>query len=285
MFYQKPTRCFYRQITLLLLAILLTACGGDSTSTPQGSTANSSDNQSTPTQTSNSGNQSTPAQTNNSGASSTSTPTPPSPPPAQSSTKRILPLGDSITNGGNGFASYRRSLWFMLRNAGNNVDFIGSQHDFAGPVDNSLRDFDLDHEGHWAWEAGNIEQNLAGWLNGYTPDIVLLHAGTNDVDRNQSHDSTIGELGRIIDLLRNKNPNVVVLVAKIIPMKQRDTSDFNQFIDAFAASKNTATSPVSVVDQYSGYSAASDNYDNWHPNNSGEEKMATQWFNGLQPYL
>ncbi len=283
MFYQKPTRFFYRQITLLLLAILLTACGGDSTSTPQGSTANSTGNQSTPTQTNNSGNQNTPAQTNNSGASSTTTPTPP--PPAQSSTKRILPLGDSITNGGNGFASYRRSLWFMLRNAGNNVDFIGSQHDFEGSVDNSLRDFDLDHEGHWAWEAGDIEQNLAEWLNGYTPDIVLLHAGTNDVDRGQSHNSTIGELGRIIDLLRNKNPNVVVLVAKIIPMKQRDTSDFNQFIDAFAASKNTAASPVSVVDQYSGYSAASDNYDNWHPNNSGEEKMATQWFNGLQPYL
>lgn len=198
---------------------------------------------------------------------------------------RILPLGDSITNGGEGFPSYRRSLWFMLRNENYNVDFIGSLRGFDGPVSDDLKDFDLDHEGHWAWEAGELEINLSNWLNGYTPDIVLLHAGTNDVDRGQSHSSTISELDSIIDILRNKNPSVVVLVAKIIPMQNRDTADFNAFIESFVALKNTSTSPVVIVDQHAGYNPSSDNHDNYHPNFTGEEKMATRWLNALKPYL
>ncbi len=37
---------------------------------------------------------------------------------------KILPLGDSITQGGRGFASYRRNLWFLLQDAGYKVDDI-----------------------------------------------------------------------------------------------------------------------------------------------------------------
>ena len=133
----------------------------------------------------------------------------------------------------------------MLRNGDYNVDFVGSQRGFDGPVSDDLKDFDLDHEGHWAWEAGDIERNLSNWLNGYTPDIVLLHAGTNDIDRGQSHSSTISELDSIIDILRNKNPSVVVLLAKIIPMQNRDTADFNEFIESFAASKKHLNIPCS----------------------------------------
>ncbi len=200
-------------------------------------------------------------------------------------TMRILPLGDSITNGGAGYPSYRRSLWFMLRNGDYNVDFIGSQRGFSGPVSDYLKDFDLDHEGHWAWEMGQLENSLPDWINNYTPDIVLLHAGTNDVARGQSHSSTISELNNIIDILRNKNANVVVLLAKIIPMRNRDTADFNEFIESFAASKTTTASPVVIVDQYEGYNPSSDNHDNYHPNERGEEKMATRWLNALEPYL
>jgi lysophospholipase L1-like esterase len=205
--------------------------------------------------------------------------------PQQQTTKRILPLGDSITQGGDGFPSYRRALWLLLKSADYDVDFIGSLHDFSGDVDNNLHDFDLDHEGHWAWETNQLEEGLPEWISEYTPDIVLLHTGTNDVDRDQSHQSTIDEISHIIDILRAKNPKVIVLLAKIIPMRGEDTAEFNVFVEDFANTKNTDQSPVVTVDQHSNYSPQEDSHDKWHPNSSGEQKMANKWFNALLPYL
>ncbi len=205
----------------------------------------------------------------------------PSPSQATSRVIRILPLGDSITQGGDGYPSYRRSLWMML--SGFKVDFIGSHNSFNGS--SPYTDFDLDNEGHWAWEAGELDNSLNSWLDGYTPDIVLLHAGTNDVDRGQSNSSTTAELESIIDKLRAKNSAVIILMAKLIPMRHRDTTDINQDIEVLAAEKSTAVSPVVIVDQYTGYNPATDNHDNYHPNTQGEEKMARQWFAALQAFL
>jgi lysophospholipase L1-like esterase len=198
---------------------------------------------------------------------------------------KILPLGDSITQGGSGYASYRRNLWLLLKDAGYKVDFIGSQDDFHGEVADKLKDFDQDHEGHWAWETGELDLRLEGWLDGYQADIVLLHVGTNDFDRGQSNQSTMQELASIIDKLRNNNSNVVILLAKIIPMKNKETNNINESIVALAEAKSTEKSPVVIVDQHQGYNPLVDNHDNYHPNTVGESKIATKWFNGLEPYL
>ena len=198
---------------------------------------------------------------------------------------KILPLGDSITQGGSGYASYRRELWFLLKDAAYNVDFIGSQDDFHGDVADNLKDFDLDHEGHWAWETGEIDAKLSGWLDDYQADIVLLHAGTNDFNRGQTNGSTIRELSSIIDKLRKNNPKVVILLAKIIPMKNKDTGSINVDIEVLAKSKNSDKSPVVIVDQYAGYAPLEDNHDTYHPNTLGEGKIAKKWFDSLVPLL
>lgn len=268
MFYKGMNSLQYSSVALLLTASLLTACGGSSSDSQPLSTNASTNSSSTNNEP-----------TNSASPQTVSTPAPQSivAAPVSTGKKRILPLGDSITQGGNGHPSYRRNLAFILQGAGYNVDFVGNERSSFG--------FDSDHEGHWGWEAGELEQKLSGWLNNYTPDIVLLHAGTNDVSRGQSYSGTIGEIGRIIDTLRKKNSKVVILLAKIIPMRSKDTADFNQHVESLAASKNTSNSPVIIVDQYSGYSASSNNYDNYHPNASGEEKMARKWFNALRHYL
>ena len=198
---------------------------------------------------------------------------------------KILPLGDSITQGGSGYASYRRNLWFLLKDADYKVDFIGSQNDFHGNVADSLKDFDQDHEGHWAWETGEIDSRLEGWLEDYQADIVLLHVGTNDFDRGQSNPSTMQELSSMIDKLRNNNSEVVILLAKIIPMKNKETNIINESIVALAEAKSTEKSPIVIVDQHDGYNPLVDNHDNYHPNTRGESKIATKWFDSLKPYL
>ena len=199
---------------------------------------------------------------------------------------KILPLGDSITQGGSGYASYRRDLWFLLKDKGYNVDFVGSQDDFDGDVADNLKDFDLDHEGHWAWETGKLDDKLEDWLDdGPVVDIVLLHAGTNDFYRGQSNDSTMQELVSIIGKLRKNNPDVVILLAKIIPMKNKDTSEINERIATLAKGESTKKSPVVIVDQYEGYRPLTDNHDNYHPNIIGESKIATKWFDKLLEFL
>ena len=202
--------------------------------------------------------------------------------PALAQSIAIAPIGDSITQGGNGRPSYRRALWQKLQQAGYDVDFAGSQNTFNGnPPPSAEQDFDLDHEGHWAEEAGDIASNIDGWLSSYTPDIAIIHLGTNDFDRGQSNASTMAELGDIFASLRADNPRVTILVAEIIPMKSTDTASFNSAIRAWAPTQSTSESPVVVVDQYTGYNAATDNYDNYHPNANGEEKMASRWFAAL----
>jgi lysophospholipase L1-like esterase len=200
-------------------------------------------------------------------------------------TVRILPLGDSITQGSSERRSYRYPLWTRLIDAGISFDLVGSQHSNrqGNPVwpDYNGLSFDRDHEGHSGRRADQILDGLPDWLKGYTPDIVLLHIGTNDVYDGQSTQSIVDEIEEIIDLLRADNPRVTVLLARLIPVasphENEGIIDLNKHMDSIAASKATPESPVVVVDQNSGFDAEQDTYDGIHPNPVGEEKIAQEW--------
>ena len=209
---------------------------------------------------------------------------------------RILPLGNSITqaenNGGsNQYNSYRRPLWILFQNAGTNVDFVGSMTKAFNNVNPPNNDFDWDHEGHWGWRADEIlngkpgQGNIASWLGGYTPDIALIHLGTNDAIANQTANSTVTELGSIIDALRVDNPNVEVYLAKIIYSTRSDWNTridaINALIPGLASSKNTANSPVTVVDMNAAIDPSIHLYDRAHPNTTGEQIMAQTWYNAI----
>ncbi len=196
---------------------------------------------------------------------------------------RILPLGDSITVGPSGHASYRYWLWKSLQAGGcTNIDFVGTQNN--SPL---YSDFDADNDGHSGFRADDIANNISSWAASTRPDIVLLHIGTNDFFQNQSVASTIADVGSIIDKLRGVNPNVAIVLAQITPDTQNpnEISQYDAQIPALAAQKNTSASKIVVVDQYSGFSAVTDTYDGTHPNESGEKKMSAKWYAALTPLL
>src|SRR5215472_7541686 len=91
---------------------------------------------------------------------------------------KVMPLGDSITDGFVVPGGYRNGLWQRFTAAGYKVDFVGSLSN--GPA--SLGDHD--HEGHSGWRIDQIDANIVGWLNTQQPHTVLLHIGTNDVLQN-----------------------------------------------------------------------------------------------------
>lgn len=200
---------------------------------------------------------------------------------------KIMPLGDSITASETGHASYRYWLWKNLQAGGyQNLDFVGSQ---SGVSNGSplYTDFDQNNEGHWGWRADEVAAQMTSWANTYRPDVVLIHLGTNDLAQNQSVSSTITDLGLIIDRVRAVVPNAVFLLAKIIPNNTNPSQvqQLNTSIGTLATQKNTSSSRVISVDQWSGFSTSSDLYDTYHPDESGEQKMANKWYSALQGVL
>lgn len=185
---------------------------------------------------------------------------------------RIMPLGDSITEGEVGHNSYRRDLYMSLNGAGCQVNFVGSH---AGVNGGSAAngDFDQDNEGHWGWRADQLASGAAGWAASAAPDVVLIHAGTNDLFQGKSAAAAAADVGALIDNVRAGKPDVRILLAKIIPnaVDSGAVAALNAQLDGIAASRG-----VGVVDQYSGFSTA-DTYDGTHPSPSGEAKLAARW--------
>jgi len=206
----------------------------------------------------------------------------------------LLALGDSITEGDQGQNTWRRPLWHMLTNAGYEVDFIGSKQ--SAPA---INDFDLDHEGHSGWRADEIlngrsnrpeEGRLTEWLQTYTPDIVLLHIGTNDLNQGQDPQRQVNDVRNIINVLRQDNPNVTIFLAQIIPNGSRDFTDeavrtFNAALPSLMLEMDTPESRVILVDQYTGFDLETDTYDLAHPNDTGALKMAMRWFEAIDAYF
>ncbi len=214
-------------------------------------------------------------------------PPPEEPPPEELDPTVILPLGDSITQGNTQNNSYRRPLWHTLVDAGYSVDFVGSlTRNNGGPPPNA--DFDLDHEGHWGWRADQLLASLPGWLGGYTPDIVMMHVGSNDAFQGQSTASTVAEIESIIDALRVDNRNVTILLAQLIPAadsgRNRRVNEFNAEVPGIVSRKTQIQSPVILVDQNSGF-LLSDLRDGVHPTLAGQQKMAAKWFETLETVL
>ena len=208
-------------------------------------------------------------------------------PQRSNATVRIMPLGDSITQSNKGFPSYRYYLWHLAIDKGYHIDFVGSRRGVGnGPPANP--DFDMDHEGHAGWKADEILAHIQAWALEASPDIVLLHIGHNDLCRGQSVASTVTDIGDIVDVLRMVNPHVRILLAQVIASASTCHAGIpalNARLPALVADKDRAESPVTLVDQHSGFDPSTMTYDGTHPNAVGELRMADRWFEKLVPVL
>ncbi|WP_333768370.1 GDSL-type esterase/lipase family protein [Streptomyces sp. IBSBF 2435] len=207
--------------------------------------------------------------------------------PAATAPVRIMPLGDSITGSP---GCWRALLWNQLQSAGyTNIDFVGTL-----PPQGCGVAYDGDNEGHGGILATNIasQNQLPAWLSATSPDIVLMHLGTNDVWSNIAPAQILAAFTKMVGQMRTSNPAMKVLVAQILPMNPPTCAecaqrviDFNQQIPAWAQSVSTAQSPVTVVDQWTGFNDATDTGDGVHPNDAGIAKMAARWYPPLAALL
>ncbi|KAG8666653.1 hypothetical protein FPOAC2_11769 [Fusarium poae] len=192
-------------------------------------------------------------------------------------TLRIMPLGDSITkgNGSKDQKGYRNRLRQKLIGQGTSVDMIGSQkHPATGMPDN-------DHEGHSGHVLSQINEH---WKRSIAarPNVVLVHAGTNNMDLEEDLDGSPAMLASIIDGLLANAPDATILVAPVIwankPRMQQNTDRFNPKVISIIeqrqkAGKHVLEVPIDIT--------VADLWDQKHPNDGGYEKMANAWLKAI----
>ena len=192
---------------------------------------------------------------------------------------RVMPLGDSITEGTQVPGGYRIGLWQRTAAAGYRVDLVGSQ--FNGPT--ALGDHD--HEGHPGWRIDQIDANISGWLRSTSPRSVLLHIGTNDVLQNYNLGGAPNRLSTLIDHITAATPSADVFVATIIPLSSASQESaartFNAAIPGLVQAKVNAGRRVHLVDMHAALTAA-DLIDGIHPTAAGYDKMAAVWYAALR---
>lgn len=221
---------------------------------------------------------------------------------------KIMALGDSITRA----TCWRAQLWQQL-----NQSFPARFH-LVGTLNSdngcAVTGYETANQGY---SSSLVTEVVAGVTTARTcdpfcpalsdlstafstvvPDVVLMHYGTNDVWNGISATNIVSAYAAVVDAMRSANPNVIVLVAQIIPMHVTTATcsncscagcptavpALNAAIATWAPTKSTAASPIIVVDQYTGFDAVADTRDGVHPNDTtGSTKMATKWFAALMP--
>ena len=190
---------------------------------------------------------------------------------------RVMPLGDSITDGITVPGAYRTGLWQKFVSGGYTVDFVGSLSN--GP--SSLGDHD--HEGHSGWRIDQVDANIVAWLRTYNPRTVLLHLGTNDIIQNVASGAPT-RLATLIDHITTTVPDAEVFVATIITVSWSDANvrAFNAQLPGIVQTRAAAGKHVHLVNMYSALTSSDLLSDGVHPNAGGYTKMANAWFTAMQ---
>lgn len=203
---------------------------------------------------------------------------------------KILPLGDSITDGvGGSGGAYRTELFRQAIQNNKNITFVGSL--VNGPTTIDGRTFPRNHEGHSGWSINQIANIVPSpALNG-DPDIILLMIGTNDswVEPNNNGPQAMAQrLGALIDKIVDRQPDALLAVAVITPR-----NDYaKQWADSYVAvipgvvqERINQGFNVILVDQYRGFPSNGLTSDNLHPNDTGYRFMGQTWYNAIKDYL
>ncbi|GAB1316479.1 hypothetical protein MFIFM68171_06689 [Madurella fahalii] len=190
---------------------------------------------------------------------------------------RIMPLGDSITE----ITCWRAFVWDQLAEAGyaDQVQYVGSQNSNPQNCRPNTANWDQHHEGHSGWLAIDIANNyLTNWLRSTPADIVMFMLGTNDVFRGRSTNDIMAAYTKMVNIMRQANPNMKIIVDLVIPLGLGSNSGIqaiNARIPEWAAGLNSTESPIVIADCYTGFQT-SDLRDGVHPSISGDRIIASR---------
>ncbi|MCJ1440988.1 MAG: hypothetical protein MMC23_001474 [Stictis urceolatum] len=192
---------------------------------------------------------------------------------------RIVALGASIVTGfgsstGNGF---RLPLYQYLTNASASAEYVGTQH-FGSMPNNAA-------EAHSGWTVRECNIAINNSLP-FRPNLILVHAGTNDVKYSYNVTNSAGQMVDMLHRLAKHDPDCVVLVAKLwedienaLPSEMQAALVFNQEVKRLVGEPAAGTRPwVKIVDfgQMQGKKGIF-GADKEHPTDVGYDIMGRIW--------
>lgn len=215
--------------------------------------------------------------------------------PATGSCK-IMPFGDSITQGYNVAGGYRAPLLHLALAAEREITFVGSANDYSVPTVDGVT-FPRNHEGHGGYTIeGNmgISQFVGTSIPNYKPHIITLMIGTNDINGNNNVSDAPNRLGKLLDAIFMRDANILVVLAQIVPTRSDGTNNvvktYNAALPNLVSTRVAKGQHIVLVDIYAAFTKDA-NYkqsllaDNLHPSQAGYNLMADVWFQALNPYL
>jgi lysophospholipase L1-like esterase len=213
-------------------------------------------------------------------------------------TPRIMALGDSITVGCCvPPVGYWQFLSEDLVAGGYEFILVGSVHNFGN--------FGIEgHAGAWPRDlvygipdpsTGQRNGGIGTWMPQSTPDVVLVHAGTNGImPSTLSYDpataqwgSQVADMKTLLDGIFAANPNAYVVLAQIISLRtpSSGTTEYNRQLGLMASVYGN--DHLSLIDMEDILAAdPQGNYvDGTHPGPPGLKIMADAWYRALVPVL
>jgi lysophospholipase L1-like esterase len=204
---------------------------------------------------------------------------------------KIMPLGDSITEGGyneNGQwktgGGYRVNLYDRLTADRVPFHFVGSltTGNFPEPR----------HEGHSGWTIQQLSDFVGGAIATYQPDVVLLMIGTNDVLQNDNLSTAPDRLADLIKKIAASDSKTKILLSTILttnnPVVNKKIHAYNNGVRRVAHALAAQNIDIHFVDLYtdSGVGGGrADLIDGVHPTPRGYKKLGVAWYQALKTLL
>jgi lysophospholipase L1-like esterase len=186
---------------------------------------------------------------------------------------------------------WRAFLWKKLQDANQkDFDLVGDVSD--GP-DCGVAGYDKDLRA----TSGTIVTNLtseqfAGWFTAHPADAMLVHFGGADLLQNLPIPGIVAGYDRMLAEARKVEPTVRILMAQHTPQDSASCDDclntvpaLNAEITKWATANTQPTSPILVVDLFTGVDPATDTSDGVHLNEAGSAKVADRFYEKLSPFF
>lgn len=220
--------------------------------------------------------------------------------PTDGTACRIMPLGDSITDGIDltiGYSSnggYRLELFRQATLDGHSISFVGTRPP-NGPATDDVTNqpFPRDHEGISGNTVAQVANRVGVALAANPPHIVLLQIGTNDLYQGMPGDLP-EDLASLVDQITSQAPDALVVVAQITPLggsfPNNGVPQYNSAIPGLVDTNVDLGNHVVMVDMFSPIADQPDFVtqllpDNIHPNAAGYAIMGETWYGAIEAFL
>jgi lysophospholipase L1-like esterase len=197
---------------------------------------------------------------------------------------KILPLGDSITDGFNVPGGYRMRLFQKALEADKQITFVGGS--MNGPTMVGGVTFPRAHEGHNGWTIAQIDGIVPMPALTVDAHIILLLIGTNDM-YGQMPTTAADRLAPLLDQILDASPDALLAVGTITPLTVNGSANippYNGAIPGLVQSRAAAGKHIILVDQFTGFPNG-ELADGIHPNQAGYDRMGDAWYTAIADYL